>query len=681
MRGTTLASQVPADVGLFVEIRNAEDILTALTEPQVWSTLAELAGQPSRPEDAARWQEQIERTVRMSPREAIRLLFAGGAAFAGAGPRRSPDALVLCRPSNEVTIQQLLERWNARALPELGAPDAYHLRNNIAVIARDGVLYFGDLLPPDGMFRSAVGFLSQEPRASLANFEAYRRLLARVPEDPDGLLFARLSAATSRPAPDSASTSAPATPRRSLLPAGFGDPLLVALQRESSLLHLTVVSDFPPASQPCTHPSGETAPAENAALLSNLPESALAAWEGMVDYPAIGRRVEELPAQNPIRVALQTQARGESIEQLLATLAGPTVAALGALPVGGREADLPPMPVLGFIALARDPTLAEAEFSALIETAIAAYDVIALARGSAPLPRVVDVDLDGVPANRLDLTPMLDAGSRSLIGELHLSWAVQGGALIVATHEQWLRQMLAARTGAGNSLRGVVLLGRRPPAALARNVVVVQSGPIADVGQQWLDFVARRHPEALGEGWWRPRGMRGAPRLGITVEERSAQKQLRVTAVQPGQPSDGFLRVDDMIVGCAGKRFESERPMQEVLSALERRAHPGWFDVLVQRGETVLNVRVPMPSFDPIQALRRLVGIGRIVQRVIFQDDSQDVAGPRAFVTIELRTSETPLFTFTRPAATTASQPGSAPEPQPTDVVPAEVPASQPAQP
>ena len=69
----SLARHVPAEVGLFVEARGAGDLLTRFTDPQVWSTLAELAGQPARPEEVAEWRRRIRQTVKMEPEEAIRV--------------------------------------------------------------------------------------------------------------------------------------------------------------------------------------------------------------------------------------------------------------------------------------------------------------------------------------------------------------------------------------------------------------------------------------------------------------------------------------------------------------------------------------------------------------------------------------------------------------------------------
>ena len=64
--------------------------------------------------------------------------------------------------------------------------------------------------------------------------------------------------------------------------------------------------------------------------------------------------------------------------------------------------------------------------------------------------------------------------------------------------------------------------------------------------------------------------------------------------------------------------------------------------------------RVALPFVDPIQVLRRAVAIGRIAQRVVYHDVSEE-AGARGFLTIELRETQRPLFPFeltpaTRPA-------------------------------
>ena len=196
----SLARLVPADVGLFVEARDADDLLIPLTEEQVWITLAELAGQPARPEDAREWRRRIHDTIKMEPKIAIEVLFSQQVAFVGQGPGRSQDAVVLCRPTDAIPIDGLLRMWAAKPWPDVGASDVYRLRNNIGLAVRDRTLIFGDGLPREGMFRRVVKFNTPRSGAGLADDPTYQQLLARVPANPDGILFARMGRACTLPA-------------------------------------------------------------------------------------------------------------------------------------------------------------------------------------------------------------------------------------------------------------------------------------------------------------------------------------------------------------------------------------------------------------------------------------------------------------------------------------------------
>ena len=193
--GDSLARNVPAQVGLFAEVRGGGDLLTRLTDPQIWTTLAELAGQPARPEDVAIWRQRIEQTVKMKPEVAIKVLFSKAVAFVGEGPGRAQDAVVLCRPNHGVTTADLLNRWKAQRQEEPHNPPTYRLYSNIGVSEHDGLLLFGDTIPKDGLFAQMQRFTAQGNAASLANDPVYRKLLARVPSDPEGVLFARLEQA------------------------------------------------------------------------------------------------------------------------------------------------------------------------------------------------------------------------------------------------------------------------------------------------------------------------------------------------------------------------------------------------------------------------------------------------------------------------------------------------------
>ncbi|MBU0616804.1 MAG: hypothetical protein KKI02_03730, partial [Planctomycetes bacterium] len=185
----SLAHSVPAEVGLFVEARGAGDLLTRLTDPQVWTTLAELAGQPAQAEDVAGWRRRVRQTVKMTPEEAIRVLFSQSVAFVGEGLWRSADAVVVCRPNHETSTAELLKRWEARRLRQPQRPATYRLYSNIGVSEHEGLLFFGDLIPSEGLLRRVQRFTAGARSKSLADDPIYKKLLARVPANPDGVLF------------------------------------------------------------------------------------------------------------------------------------------------------------------------------------------------------------------------------------------------------------------------------------------------------------------------------------------------------------------------------------------------------------------------------------------------------------------------------------------------------------
>ena len=113
---TSLANQVPADVGLFVELQHGDDLLVPLTESETWATLSALAGQPAAPDETAAWRERIRQTIGMDPIDAIRTLFSQRVAYAGSGARPAQDAVVLCEPGE--APRTLVDHWSAPSVAD-----------------------------------------------------------------------------------------------------------------------------------------------------------------------------------------------------------------------------------------------------------------------------------------------------------------------------------------------------------------------------------------------------------------------------------------------------------------------------------------------------------------------------------------------------------------------------------
>lgn len=649
----SLARAVPADVGLYAEVHGATDLLATLTEPQIWSTLAELAGQPAGVEDAAEWRRRIQQTVKMQPDEAIRVLFARGVAFVGEGPGRAQDAVVLCRPASDVSTASLLKRWGAQRVPGLRRPKTYRLYRNIGVAEHKELLLFGDLLPPRGMFRR-MQKLTTDPRGkALADDPVYRGLIARVPPQADGILFARLGQAAPILVPAVPTGSQPATqsttqPQRRALPELPGplrnaENVLLALHREGSLLHFTAVSDG----------RAEGVAARNGAaarVVETLPERTLLAWAGRVDFSHLPDVVAQLPERNVLRLALNLQEHADALDRFVQALDGNVAVALGLVRPGGRAAGAPPLPAAALLLGTRDAATVGSELRTVADAFFAGYTLFALPRGGPPMQSVQETRVADVPALLLDFSPLLKASAKEAIGQVHLCWAVHENTLIIASHLDWLRQILAARKGDVQNLSNVARLSRGKLTPAVGNALVAQSGPISDVGNLWLEYLRTAKPELFDESWWRQRQPGGADvQIGIIVAVDAPNRRLRITQVSENQPADGHLRVGDFIVGFGNRRFAGDDLLSEIRTAIRQRPHARWLDLLIQRHGVTRRVRLPLPFVDPIEALRRLIAIGQIAQRCIYVDERSDAAGLRGFLTIELRTSEKPLFEFSEP--------------------------------
>ncbi|MFQ5807841.1 MAG: hypothetical protein ACE5I3_15455, partial [Phycisphaerae bacterium] len=646
----SLAQFVPAEVGLFVEVRGAGDLLTALTEPQVWTTLAELAGQPAQPEDVDKWRRRIRRAVKMNPDEAIRVLFSRGVAFVGEGPGRSQDAVVLCRPAQNVSTEELLKRWGAQRLPQPPRPPTYRLYSNIGVAEHKGLFFFGDLLPPEGFFQRMQHFAADARSQSLADDPIYKKLLARVPERPDGVLFARLTQASLPTVPGVPPGTQPSTqpalrPALPDLRAPFlnAENVLLALHRDGPLLHFTAVGDATGNNRPT--------PAGAAQLVEKLPARTLLAWEGRVDYSELAETLKQVPEQNPIRTVFQLQEQIESLDRFVQALGGDTCLAVGPVFPAQRSPGAPPLPAAALLIGTRDPAVAGSEVRNVVNAGIAAYSVFAFTRGLPLLLPIRESRLSDTPAFVLDLSPLLKPTARAAIGEVHLCWAMHDHVLIIASHLDWLRQIIAAREGAAN-LSKVVELSRARPTSSSTNAIVIQSGPISDIGALWLKYLRRTKPEVFDERWWRSRQPGGGDvRLGINVTPDPANQRLRIEQVFENQPAYGRLKPGDFIVGYDNRRFATDDLISEIRTAIQERPNARWMELLIERKGPARQMRLPLPFIDPVQVLKRVIAIGKIAQRSVYHDDYVDAAGPRGFLTIELRTSEKPLFQFSAPTS------------------------------
>jgi len=700
----SLAHFVPADVGLYIELRGADDLLVPLTDPQTWVTLAELAGQPARPDETEEWQQRVQQTINMSPTDAVRRLLSQRFAFVGEGLGRAQDAAVLCRPREEP--QTFIRSWVARPLPTAGRTSVYRLPNNVGVAVHGDLLVFGDNYEP-GMFARVLRLLETGHGTTLAADPVYRRLLARVPTNPDGIVFFRVgtTAESSGPASvtDTAPASAPAASapatrpaQRLELPGPLRDSsqVLLALHREGSLLRFSAVGDAPRS-------SGALGTGDAVGLLHSLPARTLLAWAGDVDHALVLQAIAALPERNVLRVMYDLQQRTGTVYRLTAGLEPVIGVAVGVVMPARRPLPAPPVPALAVLLVAREPEVVAREWDTLVRATLSMYKLLSLRSGAPPRepPEMYETLAEGVRTGCIVLSGLFPLNPElTPVGEIELCWAQDGRVLIVATHSDWLRQILAARHGHAPQLKDALTAMHPHSSAACESMFVAQTGPIADLGQLWIDYLAQTIPFVLNEDWWRAYQPGGRDvRLGIQVIQDSQRRALRVVSVTPGAPAWGYLKPGDDIVGCNRRRFATSQPVLEMQRGLAERPDARWVDLLVERDGGLPRVRrVALPFVDPVRALRRVISIGRLVQRVAYSEDVPDEAGPRGQLTVQLRGGEGPLFAFevappaglapALPASDTTTtaaspRPGSSPPPEsaPTTPPPPALPQSTPA--
>ncbi len=630
----SFAQLVPADVGIFVELYDAPDLLETLSEPQLWSTLSELAGQPARAEDARLWRRYVRAVVGMEPEEAIRVLFARGVAFAGPGAGRAQDAVVICRPAANVSVPAMLKRWGARRLPDRPLPETWQLRGSLGVAVYHDVLIFGDLLPPEGMFQRVSRHLARGGRGALAQAPAFSALRARLEPDVHGLVFVRLTRSAPVVVPGAVTTSQPHLVAQTRPWEGFPGPLhqarnaMFILRRRGHIWQVTAIGDGP-----ALRPVG---PIDPPRLLARLPATTLVAWQGEVDFARLLERVDQLPPQNVLRIVLNFPNQRQVLERMAAAVEPWACLAVGtAMPRGDR----PETPAVALLLRVRDPGEAESAFNQLVDACVAVYNVLSLGEGLPPLPRIELLDGSVGRAPRrwgLDLRPVLRRMGLEAAGDVELCWTVEGRTLVVATSRHLLDQVLRARRGRTPTLAEALRDPGLLPERGVQRLLAARADAVGRLGQRWLAYLRTHAPQVMQESYWRAHQPGGdQPVLGLRGTPLPQERQIRIDAVLPGSPADGFLRPGDRILGAGRSRFASEDVVGEMRRAIRNRPHARWIDLLVERNNVPRVVRVPLPFFDPIQAVRRLVAVGRVVGTVVYYDTPDDHA-VRGHLTVEL---------------------------------------------
>lgn len=609
---SALTRLVPADIGLYVEARLAEELIIQLTEPHIWSGLANLVGQPATPDDVEEWRRRIRATVGMEPARAVRALFGERVAFVARSPDRAVDPVVLCRPTG-VDADDFLRRLGkaeSRSIDPTDprAPVIWALGGNLGVAALGKTLAFGDAVAPDALLRRIATFASRsETRESLAESATFRKLARRADEsEAHAILFARLSSDRSPP--------------MTLAPFRAAESVLVTMREQRGAMRFTIVGDQPERSRP-------TSPARAVELLARLPRATLFAWSRAFDYAAVRKDFEALPARAPVRQI--TEQLGLDAPEILGALRGDTCVAIGP---GAAQGEAPPPPAVALLLRCKPQPLLDA-LETLTNTAVPLINIAALRRGTAPLAAPTTERIEGAEVFALELAGLADLLNAPTLRKATLCWTASDDLLIVATDRAWLREIIAAQRGAASLAESFDRVGHGLEPR-GETTFYANAGAISDLSHRWLRHLQNVAPGSIENVWWRPPGA-GRPRLGVDVNEDVEKLRLEVTKVTPGLPCDGRLRPGDIILGVSGKRFAT-RPIHELTAAVDHPPAGRWIELLIEREGAIIAQRIPMPGIDPVDALKRIAALGGVARQLFYQDELTP-EGAVGRLTIELQ--------------------------------------------
>jgi hypothetical protein len=629
----TLARFLPSNTGFFVEANDAEDVLIALAEPELWVALAEFVGQPAEVDDTTVWEKRVTESLGVSPRAAIRQLLSKSVAFAGEGFGLTQDAVIVCRPAEP--LDPLLQQWGATPEPTDAAVLLYRLRSGLGLATRDGIACFGDPNPRQGLFADVIRVIGDSTASRLADSDAFRRLYAQVArrgDAPTALLYVRMDGAV-WPAIAAAAASAPSdAPPEFPLPEFLrgAEHVMLAMQREGLELRFTA------AKLPPTPLSQRHAPLSP---LAALPAGAIFEWQGAIDVPRWLDAAAGLNERNVMNVALRMLERTAGLRELADSLGSNAGVYVGTVNPKRNWADAPPVPAIGAIILLDDEVAAERRLQTLSD-AVSVYNLLAINNGWKALEPPQSTIINGMGVQVLPLHPLFGDDPKALwCGDLTLCWTISRKALFIATHPDWLDALIRARLAATSPEREAAGGSAAATRGLRRDqaglwISAAEAGRLA---QQWLAFAATHAPETTTEEWWKqwqPAAQNA--RLGVTVTQKSEDRRLRVDSVDAGSPARGLLRPGDEIVGANGRRFATTQPAVEFRQEIEQRPHAGWLEIILDRDGGLVARRVRLPFVYPPEILRRVSALGGLVREMTYVEPGAEAEAPLGRLTVEL---------------------------------------------
>lgn len=622
----TLATCVPANARLYLELRHLDDMMRAPLGIEVAYAFSGMFSSPamdSAPAGGSALRQTLAAAVGMEKAEAAQLLLGGRLAITADGWSGLSDAVLLAWPTDPAALEMELSAART-AESESAKVRHYRLRLGYELACDGRTAVVGRPQKKGSLFARTLDVVEKGADALAATAD-FRERVSVLPADAQVVIYMGKSAPESRGVQN---------PLMTWWPDNWPwlETAAVGLVLRPEAVNVEVSGLL--ASQGLELGGGD-APVD---CLRQLPDSTLLAWSQSIDFVQGYRQMAGSNAAHdgwwPIDLLLDEELdRGVIEEQLLSHLVGDSVFVVDQVatkPEDSKETAQPLLlPSFALIVETDDP---DAVSGALLQ---AAQQLVNRLNAQASQGDEL-LALQQAPASAggpmIFTVPVGQRFSRStqcdFLRAAEISGTVADRWLILATSSAHVRRILDARRGAMPTLVSAALEGVRQRldqrGGRLRGVMVAQPRAIGLVIDSWLQHVEAHHPQLLADEWWEKllrRHRASGQQLGILARTKDGMAE--VIDVSPGGPARDHLRPGDLITAVDGIRIDAEQPLKSLREYLAGRARPDRVTLLIRRGEASQEIVIPMEdgsgaNMHPLQFLARVASFCRLFSSASF---------------------------------------------------------------
>lgn len=574
-RVTALTRFVPADVRLFLSIRELEELETALERARVWPLFARLAtGEQGRASSALRGVV----SGFLGEQSAVDLaeLFSTEVGLVSAGWQASEPVVWLAR----LPRPDSAERWfpvEKRLGGGAATGRGFRMADGLVVRIKEDVVAMGRRLDGSSVLRDVASTMDTGADTSLDRNPLFRELVSHLPHRPLALFYA---------APGAAGGETAITPW--MLPPM--ERVVVGLYESEGRVELAARAAL---RQPRESKRLSATVLER---MLNLPQTTLLSVAAHLDVgESLSAAARASGSSTPARYFRLLQGFFQPSDVSPEAKLGPNVVLVWGQDL--NEAGTTPQAAV--LIECEDTDYGARRVEELVQYGLGLLQ--AMAPEESPSPPAIHV------SNRLGTqvwhVPMKSFTENSkvpavrMLSGLEPAWAISQRWLIVALTRDHLERILDAQFGLIPTL-GMVREARAGITESSdRSVLAVFRGNMAGATLRgWLDAHRRGEPSLLDSRWWAPTvptDQAGQKHLGIGMRGRQEAGVVVVARVHPGSPAEGRMQIGDRIVGVDGQLLDMHSPNASLRRRIAESEAPEGPTLRVLRNDQWIDVLLP----------------------------------------------------------------------------------------